>query len=357
MTTPRPLTRLGWALVWLLTNLFFPALLVCQCVLPLWIVNQSVAVNMIQPYVAMVSEYRFLLFADVLELKGPRRQFIVGIVLLVIHKGVVTYWVAALVYCLYMAHWVARRRDRVYLPPVDRYLVQVDGPGSTVRRFCSVCEIFQDERAYHCGIVGRCLPMFDHTCPWWQGPVFRDNTKAYLNFLLFLSLHTAFCTAFGIYGIAKKKYQNAMAGTLVVSFAGFLLASGLFRHFVLELVLRNRTGQESDQREIFFFVSAENRFEGELVWEASRDVDGNPWHLGWRENMRLVLGPWWSWLAFWKSTPIMQLDEYPTRLQLLPTAVVLTPLRSRRRREAASTGIEEIELGNLSEIRRRRSSF
>jgi hypothetical protein len=57
-----------------------------------------------------------------------------------------------------------------------------------------------------------------------------------------------------------------------------------------------------------------------------RDEGTNPWDFGEKENVRMLLGPYWSWLFFWIATPLMKLPEFPNRLQVVDGEIPLTPL-------------------------------
>jgi palmitoyltransferase len=62
-------------------------------------------------------------------------------------------------------------------------------------RFCKKCQTKKPDRAHHCSTCKRCVLKMDHHCPWLATCVGLRNYKAFLLFLIYLSLFCWMCFA------------------------------------------------------------------------------------------------------------------------------------------------------------------
>ena len=64
--------------------------------------------------------------------------------------------------------------------------------------YCATCKILRPPRSFHCGSCGVCVEVHDHHCPWVGTCVGYRNTRYFVGFLLFTSIH-AFVTFFVVF--------------------------------------------------------------------------------------------------------------------------------------------------------------
>lgn len=229
------------------------------------------------------------------------------------------------------------------------------------------------DRTYHCyKTINRCLPFYDHFCPYFQGPLFQHNAKYYVHFTTFLLLHILFLLACTIFAFTKPQLRTWFTWSwvvLVLPVMSFLSAL-LVRNMWLEFFFLGTT----DKEDIEYYRFVRFRHAGfESTWKFyTEDKTTNPWNLGFWGNFRLIMGDsWWKWFLFWTASPVRHLEEWPTRFQFEATEPTLTPLNTRspdnrlkqilqrtpfplgRRGQAASTGVEEVELASTPDTRRR----
>lgn len=62
-------------------------------------------------------------------------------------------------------------------------------------RFCNKCQTHKPDRAHHCSTCKRCVLKMDHHCPWLAACVGLRNYKAFLLFLIYLTLFCWVCFA------------------------------------------------------------------------------------------------------------------------------------------------------------------
>lgn len=207
-------------------------------------------------------------------------------------------WLAPLAYCFLLGHGLIRRR---YLFPAPAYPHQLrDLNGSGGRWPCNDCGVYHRGRIYYCEQIDRCLPLFDHFCYWWFGPVFLDSIKPYVLFMTILPVHQIFCLVMTIVVACDKQLREAKATPWI------LLLEAPFLLYTLVLSV-------SKWWQLVFING---------LYAEGSDVRGHPWYMGWRANLRNSMGPWWAWLSFWKSTPAMDsfYNGYDSQSQSPPSA-------------------------------------
>jgi len=191
----------------------------------------------------------------------------------------------------------------------DAAIMQVSAPDDCRRRWCHVCSIWQPDRWYHCEILCRCFPLFDHTCLFFPAPIFRDNWKPYLLALPLLALSLAWNAGLALVLLWSFKVQGEeewLFAVLAVAAIAFLCELGrIERAMWVDAVFNNRRAQE--HATLFTrVVPAAGLGPPEYV----EDPRGfQTFNCGWRENLRLNLGPIWEWPLFWRPSPIARQDR------------------------------------------------
>ncbi|KAI0174611.1 hypothetical protein BJ166DRAFT_493124 [Pestalotiopsis sp. NC0098] len=221
-------------------------------------------------------------------------------------------WVAA--WCMGM--FITFFCDRHWESPTEAKVIMQGGrgfePGTIARwndarrpRVCLRCDAKSADRVYHCTETKRCLPIYDHFCPWVQICVYARTMKAYLYMMLFLGLDIFATLAVLVYAftLTSSKSHNVMPFVASAACALLALIVGValwgpkqWKH----LAIKN---------EVLFEWRGEPRKPQLLAFKDSRDgmdvmrlveFQGNPWDRGTLANMRQVLGErYWMWLLFW----------------------------------------------------------
>lgn len=75
---------------------------------------------------------------------------------------------------------------------------------------------------YHCTKLGRCLPVYDHYCPFLKVTVYLRTIKAYLYLLILLPLDVVL--SFVVSAVALARYQTLVIHlTITVILSGFMI--------------------------------------------------------------------------------------------------------------------------------------
>lgn len=82
-------------------------------------------------------------------------------------------------------------------------LLRVPPQPEELGRYCRHCQLVRPQRAHHDRVSGECVLQFDHFCPWVGTAVGWGNHKAFLVFLLYSTLYTAFVLAVTALGLSR----------------------------------------------------------------------------------------------------------------------------------------------------------
>ena len=88
-------------------------------------------------------------------------------------------------------------------------------------RYCRRCSQFKPDDAHHCSQCEKCVHRMDHHCPWVNNCVGRNNTKFFIQFLLYISLGSSVIVAqvFSAYWMLRLELSlNSLASHIMVLF-------------------------------------------------------------------------------------------------------------------------------------------
>jgi palmitoyltransferase len=124
--------------------------------------------------------------------------------------------------------------------PVPQELMSTVTAKSTGKpRYCKKCRCVKPDRSHHCSTCGRCVLKMDHHCPWLATCVGLRNYKAFLLFLVYLSVFCWVCfasTAVWVYAEIMNSHPM-QESILVVNVIVLAVISG-----IIGLVISGFTG-------------------------------------------------------------------------------------------------------------------
>lgn len=84
-------------------------------------------------------------------------------------------------------------------------------------------------RWYHTSDLGmeKCLPLYDHTCPWLGAAVYLHNLKAYVLAATLLPLHFLTTLVFSVFGLVENPHSRFTAPIVFLMLTSFSPACSL----------------------------------------------------------------------------------------------------------------------------------
>ncbi|ELP94145.1 zinc finger protein DHHC domain containing protein, putative [Entamoeba invadens IP1] len=133
-------------------------------------------------------------------------------------------------------------------------------------RYCTTCQGFRCERAYHCKKCGSCIKKRDH-CPWISQCVGENNLRYFVQFLMLVPLNCLFGVLIQIgyiikmlAGFGKGEYSAdvffmiiAVVITIIMFSMGFAVATLMVNH--VGMVLENTTSMEEIEKTRYDYLT------------------------------------------------------------------------------------------------------
>ena len=119
---------------------------------------------------------------------------------------------------------------------------------------CHTCRIAKPLRSKHCNVSKRCVPMFDHYCPYIHNTIGGGNYMQFMQFIftgMFCQLATF---AAAIQYLTSVSVASPLAWTVVVFFFFSSLMALAMNQYHLTLILQNLTTNEHQNRHRYHYL-------------------------------------------------------------------------------------------------------
>ncbi|KIW21029.1 hypothetical protein PV08_01608 [Exophiala spinifera] len=94
--------------------------------------------------------------------------------------------------------------------PADTEGIQTITVSSTgAARYCKKCHVPKPDRTHHCSTCKRCVLKMDHHCPWLSTCLGLHNYKAFVLFLIYISLFSWACFANSAWWMWKELFEDS----------------------------------------------------------------------------------------------------------------------------------------------------
>ncbi|XP_022085241.1 probable palmitoyltransferase ZDHHC24 [Acanthaster planci] len=160
--------------------------------------------------------------------------------------------------------------------------------------YCYLCQQNSPPRSYHCGHCGVCVLKRDHHCLFIGSCVGYANQRYYLICIMYISLGALYANYLNMEFVVENVSQNLHWTTLLASFTPmFGWVFGLFRPVSYFIAFQSGTCMLGFLAfTALFCYHAYIALRGQTTHEKRRIRDRS-YDLGWRQNIRDVLGTRW----------------------------------------------------------------
>ncbi|CAK9438957.1 uncharacterized protein LODBEIA_P31810 [Lodderomyces beijingensis] len=170
-------------------------------------------------------------------------------------------------------------------------------------RFCTKCDCWKPDRTHHCSSSGKCILKMDHYCPWFAICIGFFNYKFFVQFLCYIATYCWIVFAITVavlynFLFSDKYSDQYLSINLVVQCvlaSTFAFTVTIFASFSVYLMSRNLSTIEFQEQR--WNYRGANNYNYEFDGNGKRKQLANIFDLGFKENLKQVLGTsWTSWL-------------------------------------------------------------
>ncbi|EAZ62849.2 predicted protein [Scheffersomyces stipitis CBS 6054] len=172
-------------------------------------------------------------------------------------------------------------------------------------RYCSKCSVWKPDRTHHCSATGKCVLRMDHYCPWFSTTVGFFNQKFFIQFLVYLTIHSFYLcivsSAILWKFLASSAYEEEFISINVVALFVLSLAFGIalacFSGLQIYFLLLNMTTIEFQDFRWSSMRKIGGSFQYDFDSTGKQKALGHIYDLGYYKNFTSIMGHTWKdWL-------------------------------------------------------------
>ena len=125
---------------------------------------------------------------------------------------------------------------------------------SCMPALCHTCQIVKPMRSKHCTVLKRCVPMFDHYCPYLNNTIGGANYLSFMRFS-FLGLVSSFLSVAGaVQYLLNVTMFNQLVWFYLVDMSMVLLTAISMNGYHITLILKNLTTNEDMNKHRYTYL-------------------------------------------------------------------------------------------------------
>ena len=123
---------------------------------------------------------------------------------------------------------------------------------------CHTCRIVKPLRSKHCSVKKRCVPMFDHYCPYVSNTIGGANYGRFITFIFAGLFGVVFTFLAAVQHLALVNRWSVLGWFFAVDFGLVSLGAVLMNQFHASLILRNLTTNEDINKHRYAYLRDDN---------------------------------------------------------------------------------------------------
>ncbi|XP_045178398.2 probable palmitoyltransferase ZDHHC24 [Mercenaria mercenaria] len=168
-------------------------------------------------------------------------------------------------------------------------------------RFCPICECNAPSRSYHCFACKTCILRRDHHCVFTGNCIGQKNHRYYMLLLFYNALAGLYASIMNLniaWTIVGTQWFPLSVVKLIFPLFAWILGYTTFSNMLLSAILLLCMAAMCAMSGLLFY-HMKNLYYGQITHESSHKIF--KYDLGWRENVRAVMGENWKigWLSPW----------------------------------------------------------